>query len=360
VLRRERAKRKKSWPRRARRWAKGLFRVAMALTVSALAVSYEQRTRVSSANSSNAAQGEAKAAAPSLQLTGHRGAVIAVASTVDQWIVSAGADATMRIWRPGSGDPVRTIALREGPVTAFAVDGHRALVGHQDGTVVLWDLDDATRLAAFRHGSTSITSVAFLGNRLIAASGDAGVALLDTGTSTAPAVLLGAHDHGGYLIAATRVRSLLVSAGFDQTVRLWRGLEPQPQLLRTWRLTGDSAAVAIAPDGSYVAVGSVDGVVRFRRSPALRGPGAHAAQTFRAHAGRVTAIAFGPAGLLASAGEDGSLKLWTLRPERIVRALAGGQVQSLSFSRDGRRLIAGGKDGIVRVWSITLPPSGAT
>jgi WD40 repeat protein len=329
----------------------------MAVAVSALAASYEQSARLSSANGSNLASADAKT--PSMQLKGHRGTVIAVASAAeDQWIVSAGADATLRLWRAGSGDVVGTIDLGGGP-TAFAVDGRRALVGHEDGAVVLWDLDGATRLATFQHGNAAVTAVAFLGDRLVAANRDGDVALLDTAAPKTPTTLLDTHTSGGPLIAATRVRSLLVSAGPDRMVRLWRGLEPH--LLRTWRLTGDSAVIDIAPDGSYMAGGSADGVVRFQRSPALRGPGTHPVQTFKAHAGRVTAIALGPSGLLASAGEDGSLKLWTLHPRRIVRALDGGQVQSLRFSRDGRRLIAGGRDGVIRIWVITPPtPSGAT
>jgi WD40 repeat protein len=102
-------------------------------------------------------------------------------------------------------------------------------------------------------------------------------------------------------------------------------------------------------------------VVRFQRSPVLHGLDAYAVQTFKAHAGRVTAVAAGPSGLIASAGEDGSLKLWMLQPRRVVRSLDGGPVRSLAFSRDGRRLLAGGADGVVRVWSVpTPPPSGAT
>jgi WD40 repeat protein len=78
-------------------------------------------------------------------------------------------------------------------------------------------------------------------------------------------------------------------------------------------------------------------------------------QGFKAHAGGITAIALGHSGQLASAGADGSLKLWMLQPERVVRTLDGGPVQSLTFTRDGRRLIAGGKDGAIRVWTTVLP-----
>jgi serine/threonine protein kinase len=359
VLRRPRTKQRSGRARSVRRWGRGLFRVAMAFAVSALAVAYEQKVRLlPSAGGPGAAPSESRAAAPAMLLPGHRGPVVAVASTVeDQWIVSAGADATVRVWSAGSGAPVRTIDLAEGPATALAVDGRRALVGHEDGTVVLWGLDNADRLATFRRGGAAVTAVAFLGERFAVARRDGAVGLLDPGAPDAPVALT--HESGGYLVATAHARTLLVTAGFDRTMRLWRGLEPR--LVRIYRLTGDSAAVDIARDASYVASGSAEGVVRFQRSPGSRGPGAHAVRTFKAHTGRITAIALGPSGLLASAGEDGSLKLWTLHPKRVGRALDGGQVQSLSFSQDGRRLIAGGKDGVIRVWPVTVPPSsGAT
>jgi WD40 repeat protein len=59
--------------------------------------------------------------------------------------------------------------------------------------------------------------------------------------------------------------------------------------------------------------------------------------------------------MLASASDDGSVRLWEFRRgrgARIVQAL-GTDVRGLSFSPDGRRLASAGGDGIVRVWEVT-------
>jgi hypothetical protein len=362
VLRRKRAKPRRGWRSSVRRWGSVTFRLAMAVLVSSLAVAYEQHIRPlpagGPAGDKGGASGQTKAAAPVMLLNGHRGAVIAVASTdEDRWIVSAGADATIRVWSARSGGEVNVIGLPEGAVTAFAVDRHRALAGHKNGVVALWDLENGKQLATFSHGTDTITSVAFIGDRFAAARQDGGVALFDLGAPEKPPVLLDALERGGNLIAASRARGLLVTTGSDRTVRLWRG--PEPHLFRTYHLVNDWAAVDIAPDAGYVAGGSIDGVVRIQRSPSWLGPRPHSVQMFKAHEGRVTAIALGPAGMLASAGQDGSLKLWTLQPQRVMRALEGGQVRTLSFSRDGRRLLAGGQDGAIRVWQVAAPPSGA-
>jgi WD40 repeat protein len=295
-----------------------------------------------------------------MQLNGHRGPVIAVATADDdRWIVSAGADATLRLWSASSGALVRTIELSEGPVTAFAVEDRRALVGHKSGAIVLWDLELGERIATTQSGGDPITSLAYVGDGFIAARQDGSVALYEVGAPATPAALLDGQEGGGPLIAAAHTRSLFVAGGLDRTVRIWR--TPGPRLTRTYkRLTDDITAIDISADASVVAGGSSDGVVRVWPNPALRGLRWPPVQAFKAHEGRVTAVALGPAGTLATAGADGSVKIGSLHPVRSLRPLSAGQVRTLSFSHDGRRLLAGGEDGIIRVWSLpSMPAVGA-
>jgi WD40 repeat protein len=337
----------------SRRWRSGLFRVAVAVAVSSLAVAFQE-----SATAPVAGQGASSSEAPAdnTRLVGHQGAVITV-TTADEgrWIVSAGADATVRLWSAASGALVRTIELGEGAATAFAAHGQRALVGHRDGAVVLWDLELGERLATFQHGDAAITSVAFVGEGFVAAAHNGRGAIFDLGTPAAPPVVLNAEE-GGQLLAAARSDGAFVASGTDGAVRLWR--TPGPWLVRTYRgLTEDITAIAISPDARRIAGASSDGVVRIWSSPALRG--VRSRSVLKAHEGRVTAVALGPANLLATAGEDGVVKIWSLRPARIVRSLPVGPVRALSFSDDGRQLLAGSQDGIIHVWSVT-PAMGAT
>jgi WD40 repeat protein len=271
----------------------------------------------------------------------------------DRWIVSAGADATLRLWSASSGALVRTIELKEGPVTALAVDERRALAGHKGGIVVLWDLEHGEKLATIRHGTDTdtIVSLAFIGatNAFAAARQDGSVALFQLGAPAAAGTLLDGQGSGGPLLAAAPSQGLIVSGGFDGTVRLWR--TEGPSVVRTWRHgTGDLTAIDISADGAQIAAADADGSVMLWPSASQR---SRAVRRFKAHDGRIAALALGPQGTLATAGEDGSVKLWDLRPESSARALGSGRVQALSFSRDGRRLYAAGQDGVIRVWSLT-------
>ncbi len=343
----------------SRRWRAGIARVAAAVAVASLIVAYQEHSVRSLAHPGRA--NEVATPAPSMQLVGHRGPVVAVASADGgRWIVSAGADATVRLWSGVSGALVRTIELSEGAVTAFAVDERRALVGHKGGTIVLWDLEAGERLATVQHGTEAITSLAFVGEGFVAARHDGSVALFGAAASATPAALIESGDGGGRLSAAARTRSLFVSSGTDRTIRVWR--TPGPRLARTYRSpTEDITAIDVSPDAGNVVSGGSDGNVRIWASPALRPWPARTVRTLKAHDGGVTAVALGPAGTLATAGADGSVKIWSLHPAPAARLLASRQpARTLSFSRDGRRVFAGGEDGLIRVWSVmSLSATGA-
>ena len=84
--------------------------------------------------------------------------------------------------------------------------------------------------------------------------------------------------------------------------------------------------------------------------------------TLIGHRGAVNALVFAPVGnTLASAGEDGTVRLWSLASGRNVATFVHpSPVLSVAFDKTGLRLIAGCRDGTVKVWSLLTGRNTAT
>ncbi len=348
---------RRTWRMPSRRWRAVLFKVGAAVAIASLAVAYQQRTTRTEARSASVVAGEADLAHSSL-LIGHKGAVTGV-GIADQgrWIVSAGADATLRIWAANSGALVRTIELGEGPVTAFAVNDRQALVGHNGGVAVLWDLEGAQKLGTVRLGSSAVASVAFTSEpgTIVVAARDGSVAMVEAERPATPAVALAAGHAGSQLVAAARSRGLLAASGPERTVRLFRA--EGGSLARTYRShAGDVTALRLSDDGRYLAAAAASGEVLVWTNSSSR-----LVSKLRAGPARTLAMTFGPERLLATAAGDGRVRVWNVRNGRLVRTLRVSMKDASpsSFSGDGRFLFGTSPSGAIYVWTLSPVPVGS-
>ncbi|MGN6177040.1 MAG: WD40 repeat domain-containing protein, partial [Streptosporangiaceae bacterium] len=116
-------------------------------------------------------------------------------------------------------------------------------------------------------------------------------------------------------------------------------------------------AVAFSPGGTLLATAGGDGTVRLWNPATGRAVG----KTLRASARHgVNGVAFNRSGtLLASAGGDGTVRLWNTATSRRVgkilhasaRTTARYGVRAVAFSPNGKLLATGGADGTVRLWN---------
>ena len=137
----------------------------------------------------------------------------------------------------------------------------------------------------------------------------------------------------------------LATGGQDGTVRIWAA-DGTPRT----SLTGHEhrvTAVAIAPDGTWLATASADGTVRTWAADGTP-------RATLSHDDPVNAVAIAPDGTwLATGGEDGTVRTWAA--DGTPRAtLTGhhGPVNAVAIAPDGTWLATASDDGTVRIWAV--------
>jgi WD40 repeat protein/predicted Ser/Thr protein kinase len=156
----------------------------------------------------------------------------------------------------------------------------------------------------------------------------------------------------------------LASGGDDPVVRIWDAATGQP-LTECGGHWGKVLSIAFGQDGSQLVTAAHDGTVRHWDART----GRQVEPPYDRHTAEVHTAVWSPDGQrVASAGADRTVRLWWAGSRHDQAVLSGhtGTVVALAFSRDGRRLVSASYDlssiqgdGTVRVWETapeaTLP-----
>ncbi|MET7606616.1 hypothetical protein ABZS96_29795 [Streptomyces avermitilis] len=255
-------------------------------------------------------------------------------------------DHEWRLWDP---DPVAERSVHQGRVTAvdLAEDGRSVVTGGKDGGVRLWTFGGSGRARVVTWHQGWVDDVRIQAG-VVFSVGDDGQVRRTTllgkpgGSGAAAGFPLRVHWSGAVTrLAVTSDGRTLVVGGVTGVV-----VRDGCNGARLYSVTTGSAVTALAldPADRLLAVGCADGGVRVHdlgeRRPVY--------EWATGDRGPLSALAFGPDGSLAAAGEDGTLRVRASGRGTIVGAHTA-TVRAMAFNGLGELLSADG-EGLVRAW----------
>lgn len=287
---------------------------------------------------------------PRFVLRGDSGAVWGLAFIPKTDLIILGhEDGTIKIWDLKQQAPYRTLGRMGGSVWSADVstDGHYLVSPCDDSRVTVWNLDTFEVELSFPQ-PTSTKAAVFSPDGRYLATGDRNSTVRVWDIAAQIPVSLSGHRGTVHALAYSPDGSRLASAGSDGTAKVWNLTDTSAKPLNLDQHKGSVYGVAFSPDGSRVATAGWDGTVRVWN--ASRGTQLH---IFQAAERDAWSVSFGNGGKwLACAAQD-VVRVWDLETSKEIFTYRGsGAVHTVRFAQDGTTLAAGGRDSIVRVWEL--------
>jgi WD40 repeat protein/serine/threonine protein kinase len=277
----------------------------------------------------------------------HTTAIKELAISPDGQVALVSSTGGVQLWRMRDG------SLSEGAEQLESVSGitfssdGQSLIAAVSGSVVRWQLNDGAGTGSvLDDGFVSQLAVSPDGQTLATASFENTITLRRGSDGSVIKTLEGHTDNINEVVFSPN-GAVLASASNDKTIRLWNVADGA--LLFT--LEGHAESVqrlAFSPDGKTLASIGFEQTVRLWNVDEGKLVRDVPQESFP------SSVVFSPDGSVLALGSSGELHLLSLEGAQLAQLPTGSisSIDVLTFTPDGRTLISGGSDGVIRVWGV--------
>ena len=276
-------------------------------------------------------------------------------------LASAGDGGMIHLWDIGTGKSLRTLDAKLGRVETLAFRPDGALFAGGFGSIRAWNPatgepitppvrvhPDVADLGGGTSETNSIYALSFSpdGKALLSGAVDGTIRVSDPVSLKPLREPVRAHDRDVTSIAFHPDGGSLASSGRGESgIRVWSWPDFKPLSPMT---TVSGSRVLFKPNGTLL-VADEGGTIQQLDPQSFKS----VAPTISGKQGRLWNAAIRADGLLASAGDDGTIMLWdTLRSNSLAVNFPAHADDGIAFTPNGM-LVTGGSDGVVRSWDVT-------
>ena len=259
-------------------------------------------------------------------------------------VVAAGGDGAVRLW---NAEPTMTIKVPGEPwLIDLSPDSRTLLTSSNDGAVRLWNASSGERAGRLpgEEGPVVGEFAPQSGRVLVAGAG--------------PTVRLWDDPQDETIVRLSDDRLDVAAANFDATEERIVYVDTEGRIIirdlasgREVTLEGGPQAVydaQFSADGQRVAIHPEDGILRVWRIDRPERP----ERVLRGHRGNINGLAYGRDGRIATAGADGTVRIWPAEGSRpLVLRGHTQEVSGVAWSGDQATVMTTSPDGTLRVWN---------
>jgi WD40 repeat protein len=289
-----------------------------------------------------------------LALIGHTGAVHAVAfAKTGKAVATAGADGTIRIWNPATGDQVRKLQHAGKPAgVAFSPDGKMlaAVSVGKAGELAVWEVAGPRKwrlgFAPREQQLSGGGGLAFSADGRIVIAGLPNGFLSGFQNSSGRMLFADDHVQGVATMVAVSPNGKTLAAGYpDGTIEVLESANGKFPLASQVR--NSIRSLAFLPDGTRVAAANGSSSLRILYFATGREESGFESKE------PIDALCIsGDCKILATSGRTGTVSLWDSSGKRLRQFSADGPVSALALDADGKQLATAGPLGVI-LWDLT-------